>query len=82
MAVRVRRATLAGATILASFVYSAAAEVAMAASNAPSPSPTATADKPLVNWTWLATGLGGVIILLAVMFFLSRMFNSRGGRGE
>ena len=34
--------------------------------------PTAAEDKPLVNWKWLGVGLGGVLIMLVVMFLLTR----------
>jgi peptide/nickel transport system substrate-binding protein len=36
-----------------------------------------TAKKPLVNWTWLAVGLGGALIMLGVMFWLSRHIKPR-----
>ncbi len=36
-----------------------------------------TAKKPLVNWGWLAAGLGGVLIMLGVMFWLSRHIKPR-----
>ena len=36
-----------------------------------------TEDKPFVNWTWLAVGLGGMLALLAVMFVLTRFFGKR-----
>ena len=38
---------------------------------------TATEKKPLVNWGWLAAGLGGMIVLLAIMYFLSRHIRPR-----
>ena len=34
----------------------------------------AAEDKPFVNWTWLAVGLGGMLVLLAIMFVLTRVF--------
>ena len=34
-------------------------------------------DEPIVNWKWLAVGMGGVVILIVVMFVLSRFFGSR-----
>ena len=34
-------------------------------------------DEPLVNWKWLGIGMGGVVILIVVMYFLSRMFRGR-----
>ena len=43
----------------------------------PKTAATATAKKPLVNWTWLAVGIGGALILLGVMFFLSRHIRPR-----
>jgi hypothetical protein len=33
------------------------------------------------NWTWLAVGLGGPLVLLAIMFVLARVFG-RGRREE
>jgi len=36
-----------------------------------------TAKKPLVNWGWLAAGLGGALIMLGVMFWLSRHIKPR-----
>ncbi len=43
----------------------------------PKTAATATEKKPLVNWTWLAVGIGGALILLGVMFFLSRHIRPR-----
>jgi peptide/nickel transport system substrate-binding protein len=43
----------------------------------PKTAATATVKKPLVNWTWLAVGIGGALILLGVMFFLSRHIRPR-----
>jgi peptide/nickel transport system substrate-binding protein len=37
----------------------------------------AVEDEPLVNWTWLAVGLGGVVIMLVIMFFLTRHYRHR-----
>ena len=37
----------------------------------------AAVKKPFVNWTWLAVGLGGVLIMLGVMFWLSRHIKPR-----
>ncbi len=34
----------------------------------------AAEKKPLVNWKWLGIGLGGVILLVVIMFALTRMF--------
>jgi hypothetical protein len=34
----------------------------------------AAEDKPFVNWTWLAAGLGGALVLLAIMLVLTRVF--------
>ena len=34
----------------------------------------AAEDKPLVNWKWLGVGLGGVLILVVIMFVLTRVF--------
>ena len=39
-------------------------------------------DEPLVNWKWLGIGMGGVVILIVVMFFLSRMFRGRQERNR
>ena len=49
------------------------------ASTSSSPAPV---DQPLVNWTWLAVGLGGVAIMLVVMFLLTRVFGSRRREDE
>ena len=39
---------------------------------------TAAAEKkPTVNWTWLAVGLGGSIVLVVIMFLLTRVFGRR-----
>jgi peptide/nickel transport system substrate-binding protein len=40
----------------------------------------ATEDQPLVNWRWLGIGLGGVVILLVIMFVLTRTMGK--GRKE
>jgi hypothetical protein len=46
---------------------------------AASPSPSAAAvKKPFVNWSWLAVGLGGALILLGIMYYLSRHIRPRG----
>jgi hypothetical protein len=37
----------------------------------------ATEDEPIVNWTWLALGMGGVVILIVVMFLLTRFFGNQ-----
>jgi peptide/nickel transport system substrate-binding protein len=37
----------------------------------------AAEDVPLVNWTWLAVGLGGVLIMVVIMFILTRFFRRR-----
>jgi len=34
----------------------------------------AAEKKPLVNWKWLGVGLGGVIVLVVIMFALTRLF--------
>ncbi len=44
---------------------------------APKAAATAPEKKPLVNWGWLAAGLGGMIVLLVVMFLLTRVFGGR-----
>ena len=60
-------------------VLAATAGVAdVAASSSPAP----TEEEPIVNWTWLAVGLGGVVILLVVMFVLTRYFGSRRKEGD
>ena len=48
----------------------------MAHAVAASASPTPAADEPLVNWAWLAIGLGGVLILIVIMFVLTRVFRN------
>jgi hypothetical protein len=74
-----RRKRLAGLLVkgvvfvLLFVVPAAATGVAFAASASPTP----TEDEPLVNWTWLAVGLGGVIIMILIMFFLTRVFRRR-----
>jgi hypothetical protein len=76
MRVRTRPAGLlvTASMVLVGIVLLAAAGVAVAASA--SPSPSAAEKAPLVNWGWLAFGLGGVVILLVVMFLLTRVFRS------
>jgi hypothetical protein len=37
----------------------------------------ATEDEPLVNWKWLAVGMGGVVVMIVIMFLLTRVFRSR-----
>ena len=34
-------------------------------------------DEPIVNWKWLAVGMGGVVVMIVVMFVLTRVFGSR-----
>jgi hypothetical protein len=34
-------------------------------------------DEPFVNWTWLAVGMGGVVVMIVVMFLLTRVFRRR-----
>ena len=38
---------------------------------------TATKDEPLVNWRWLAVGMGGVVVMIVIMFLLTRVFRNR-----
>ena len=38
---------------------------------------TAPKKQPTVNWTWLAVGLGGSLILVVAMFLLTRVFGKR-----
>ena len=47
----------------------------------PKTAAAASEDKPFVNWKWLGIGLGGVLIMLVIMFVLTRVFRSRAGRG-
>ena len=42
----------------------------------------AAEDEPMVNWKWLAVGLGGVLVLIVVMFLLTRVFGAGGGEEE
>jgi hypothetical protein len=37
----------------------------------------AAAAKPAVNWKWLIIGVGGVVVLLALMWLLQRGFQRR-----
>ena len=41
---------------------------------APKVAAAAEEKKPLVNWKWLGVGLGGVVILVVIMFVLTRVF--------
>jgi hypothetical protein len=77
MRVRTRPAGLlvTASMVLVWIVLLAAAGVAGAASSTASPAPAEKA--PLVNWGWLAMGLGGMLVLLAIMFVLTRMFGRR-----
>ena len=54
-------------------LLAATAAVAHAASSSPTPA----GDEPTVNWTWLAVGLGGVIVMLVIMLLLTRVFRRR-----
>ena len=37
----------------------------------------AAEDEPMVNWTWLAVGLGGAAVLLVIMYVFTRFFGNR-----
>lgn len=43
----------------------------------PKTAATAAEDKPFVNWTWLAVGLGGALILLGGMWLMTRLFSRK-----
>jgi hypothetical protein len=75
MRVRTRLAGLlvTASMVVAGLVLLAAAGGAAAATSSPAPAEKA----PLVNWTWLGFGLGGVVILLVVMLLLTRVFGGR-----
>lgn len=72
-----RRVMRAAAVSLAPLVATLLAPAVAAASA--SPSPTA-ADQPLVNWTWLGLGLGGMLFMLVIMFALTRYFAAKQRR--
>ena len=38
---------------------------------------TVAKDEPLVNWGWLGIGLGGVLVMVVVMFLLTRLYRRR-----
>jgi hypothetical protein len=75
------RAWFAVLTLLVLLVTSTTFGVVSAAAASASASPTPV-KKPLVNWGWLAFGLGGVILLLLVMLLLTRVFASRQGNRQ
>ncbi len=69
--------------IVVQLVLAAAAGVACAAAASPAVSPSsAPAQQPTVNWAWLALGLGGSIILVVIMFLLTRVFGKRRPQGK
>ena len=43
---------------------------------------TAEEDEPVVNWTWLAAGLGGAALLVVIMYVLTRFFGNRRNEEE
>ncbi len=43
---------------------------------------TAEEDEPMVNWTWLAAGLGGAALLVVIMYVLTRFFGNRRNEEE
>ena len=79
---RTRLLATTGMVLILQLVLAAAASVAWAAAVSPSASPSAPAHQPAVNWTWLAVGLGGSLILVVVMFLLTRVFAKRRPAGK
>jgi hypothetical protein len=67
------------ATVAALVIPTLMLVAAPAAMAAASPSPSAAEDQPLVNWTWLGVGLGGALVLLVIMYVLTRFFGNRRG---
>jgi hypothetical protein len=79
---RTRLLVTTGMVLILQLVLAAAASVACAAAVSPSASPSAPAHQPTVNWTWLAVGLGGSLILVVAMFLLTRVFGKRQPAGK
>ena len=78
LAVAAGGAAGASAGTTASPSSASAAQSTIAASPAASQTAAATPAKPpLVNWKWLGIGLGGTLILLGGMWFLSRRIKPR-----
>jgi len=78
LAVAAGGAASASAGTTASPSSASAAQSSVAASPAASQTAGATPAKPpLVNWTWLAFGLGGTLVLLGGMWYLSRRIKPR-----
>jgi hypothetical protein len=73
LAVAVSGAASASASTATSPSSASAAQSSVAASPAASQTTgAAPTKKPFVNWKWLALGLGGTLILLVGMWFMSR----------
>jgi hypothetical protein len=73
LAVAASGAASASASTTAIPSSASAAQISVPASPAASQTAGATPTKtPLVNWKWLAIGLGGTLVLLGGMWFLSR----------
>ena len=73
---RLVRVSVVLLALFAPLVLTAAVGVARAVASSPA-SPEPAGNEPLVNWTWLAVGLGGVVIMLVIMFLLTRVFGNR-----
>jgi hypothetical protein len=79
MTARTRPASLLIKTamiLLVPLVVAAVVGTAQATASS-SPAPAEKVEQPLVNWGWLAAGLGGMVVLLVVMFLLTRVFGGR-----
>jgi uncharacterized membrane protein len=80
MLARIRTALtiiIAGLTALLAPLAAHAAPALATVSPSQTPAP---ADEPFVNWTWLGLGLGGMIVMLVIMVFLTRIFAARQRR--
>ncbi len=77
MAARARLAGLlnkASLVLVLLTVLAAALCVPGLAAASSSPAAAAAEDAPFVNWTWLAVGLGGALLLLVGMWVMTRLF--------
>ena len=80
---RTRLLVTTGMVLTLQLVLATAASVACAAAASPAASPSsAPTNQPTVNWTWLAVGLGGSLILVIVMFLMTRVFAKRRPAGK
>jgi len=76
-----KRAKQAGRCCKASsafIVLAVLTSVLLAAGNAAASSPATTAAKTGVSWKWILVGIGGAVILLALMWLLQRGIQRKG----